>query len=57
MTPITPLSCLRRTFPALNVEAQTFEQFVEIVQDLTPDLVEDATGTIRFEREIELTPA
>jgi hypothetical protein len=42
--------------PGLNVETDTFEEFVEVVQDVVPDLVGDhATGAkIKFEREIAL---
>jgi hypothetical protein len=40
----------------LRVETDTFEQFVEIVQDVMPDLVgPDAAGAkVKFEREIAL---
>ena len=42
--------------PGLNVEAGAFEEFVEVVQDVAPDLVGEQPGgsTIRFEREVVL---
>lgn len=42
--------------PGLNIEADTFEAFVEAVQDAAPDLVaEPLEGSrIRFEREVVL---
>jgi hypothetical protein len=42
--------------PGLHVETDTFEEFVEVVQDVMPDLVgTDASGAkIKFEREIAL---
>jgi hypothetical protein len=48
---------LSSDIPGLNIEASTFEEFVEIAQDLAADLVEDHTGNskIRFEREVALT--
>jgi hypothetical protein len=47
---------LSSDIPGLQVETETFEDFVDIVRDVTPELVGDhAAGTkIRFEREIEL---
>ncbi len=45
---------LAADIPGLNVEAETFEQFVEIVQDVAPDLLDRAEGVIRFEREVDL---
>jgi hypothetical protein len=48
---------LSSDIPGLHVETETFEDFVDTVRDVTPELVGDqAAGTkIRFEREIELT--
>jgi hypothetical protein len=42
--------------PGLNVETDTFEEFVEVVQDVVPDLVGDRVSgaKIKFEREIAL---
>ena len=42
--------------PGLHVETDTFEEFVEVVQDVMPDLVgQDAAGSkVKFEREIAL---
>jgi predicted RNase H-like HicB family nuclease len=42
--------------PGLHIETETFEEFIDVVQDVLPDLVGDrAAGTkIRFEREIVL---
>ena len=42
--------------PGLHVETDTFEEFVEVVQDVMPDLVgQDAAGAkVKFEREIAL---
>ena len=42
--------------PGLNVETDTFDEFVEVVQDVVPDLVGGhAIGAkIKFEREIAL---
>jgi predicted RNase H-like HicB family nuclease len=42
--------------PGLHVETDTFEEFVEVVQDVMPDLVgRDASGAkVKFEREIAL---
>jgi hypothetical protein len=47
---------LSSDIPGLNVETDTFKEFVEVVQDVVPDLVGDhATGAkIKFEREIAL---
>jgi hypothetical protein len=47
---------LSSDIPGLHVETATFEEFVDTVRDVTPELVGDhAAGTkIRFEREIEL---
>jgi hypothetical protein len=47
---------LSSDIPGLQVETETFEDFVDTVRDVTPELVGDqAAGTkIRFEREIEL---
>ena len=44
------------TIPGLNIEADTFEEFVEAVQDVAPDLVGDrAEGAkIKFEREVAI---
>jgi hypothetical protein len=39
--------------PGLNVEADTFEEFVQSVRDLVPQLAEHARGAkLKFEREI-----
>lgn len=40
----------------LNIEAGTFEEFVEAARDAAPDLIADRTGEseIRFEREVIL---
>jgi hypothetical protein len=42
--------------PGLNIEADTFEAFVEATQDAAPDLVGDHPqgSSIRFEREVVL---
>ena len=41
--------------PGLNIETDTFEEFVNVAQDVAPDLLElRAQVTIRFEREIVL---
>jgi hypothetical protein len=42
--------------PGLNIEADTFEAFIEAARDAAPDLVgEHAEGSkIRFEREVVL---
>jgi hypothetical protein len=42
--------------PGLNIEADSFEEFVEAARDVVPDLVgEQADGSrIRFEREVVL---
>lgn len=42
--------------PGLNIEAATFEEFVEAARDAAPDLIADRTGEskIRFEREVVL---
>ncbi len=47
---------LASDIPGLNVEAATFEEFVSIVEDITPDLLGgDAAPTkVVFQREIEL---
>lgn len=44
------------TMPGLNVEADSFEELVEITKDVARDLVGDAASgaTIDFHREIEL---
>jgi predicted RNase H-like HicB family nuclease len=40
--------------PGLHVETDTFEEFVEVVQDVAPDLLGAAASgaKIKFEREI-----
>ena len=44
---------LEAEIPGLNVEAETFEEFVGIAQDLAPGLLGDhQAGTLRFEREV-----
>jgi hypothetical protein len=47
---------LASDIPGLHVETDTFEEFVDAVRDVTPDLMGDqaAGSKIRFEREIEL---
>jgi predicted RNase H-like HicB family nuclease len=42
--------------PGLNVEADTFEELVEVTQDVALDLVPNRDGEtkIRFEREVVL---
>ena len=47
---------LSSDIPGLNIEADTFEEFVEAVQDVAPDLVGDrAEGAkIKFEREVAI---
>jgi hypothetical protein len=42
--------------PGLHVETDTFEEFVEVVQDVMPDLIgAGASGAkVKFEREIAL---
>lgn len=47
---------LSSDIPGLNIEADTFEAFVEATQDAAPDLVgEHPEGAkIRFEREVVL---
>ena len=40
--------------PGLNVEAETFEEFVDVASDLAPDLLasREVDFVIRFEREV-----
>jgi hypothetical protein len=47
---------LSSNIPGLNIETETFEEFVDAVRDVTPELMGDqaAGSKIRFEREIEL---
>ncbi|MFZ1963224.1 MAG: DUF1902 domain-containing protein [Roseiarcus sp.] len=47
---------LHSDIPGLNIEADTFEEFVEVVQDVAADLVGEQIGgsRIRFEREVVL---
>jgi predicted RNase H-like HicB family nuclease len=46
---------LSSDIPGLNVEADTYEQFVEAVKDLAPHLIERADGsTLLFEQEIAM---
>ena len=42
--------------PGLNIETDTFEEFVKVAQDVAPDLLQPIREdlTIRFEREIIL---
>jgi len=42
--------------PGLHVETDTFEEFIDVVQDVMPELVgsKAAGGKVRFEREIAL---
>ena len=42
--------------PGLNVEAGGFEEFVEVVRDVAPELLGEQAGglRIRFEREVVL---
>ena len=42
--------------PGLNIEADTFEEFVEAAQDAAPDLVDARVGgsKICFEREVAI---
>ena len=43
--------------PGLNIETETFEEFVNVVQHVAPDLVDPTNREliIRFEREIVIT--
>jgi predicted RNase H-like HicB family nuclease len=45
---------LAADIPGLHIEADTFEEFVEVARDVVPDLVGAAAAgaTIKFEREI-----
>jgi hypothetical protein len=45
---------LSSDIPGLHIETETFEEFIDIVRDVMPDLVGDnaAGAKIRFEREI-----
>ena len=47
---------LSSDIPGLNIEADTFEEFVEAAQDAAPDLVGDhaAGAKIKFEREVAI---
>jgi hypothetical protein len=47
---------LSSDIPGLHIESDTFEDFVDAVRDVTPELMGDqaAGSKIRFEREIEL---
>jgi hypothetical protein len=47
---------LSSDIPGLNIEAGTFEEFVEAAQDVAPDLIGDhaAGAKIRFEREVAI---
>jgi hypothetical protein len=47
---------LTSDIPGLHIEADSFEEFVEIAQDVAPDLIgEHAVGAkIKFEREVVL---
>jgi hypothetical protein len=47
---------LSSDIPGLNIEAPTFEEFVEAAQGAAPDLIgDDAVGAkIRFEREVAI---
>ena len=51
-----PYYVLSSDIPGLHVETETFEDFVEAVCEVAPDLMGDqaAGSKIRFEREIEL---
>ena len=42
--------------PGLHVETDTFEEFIDVVQDVMPELVgsKAAGAKVRFEREIAL---
>lgn len=42
--------------PGLNVESDTFEQFVEVTKDLVPDLIGESArnAKIDFHREVAL---
>jgi predicted RNase H-like HicB family nuclease len=42
--------------PGLNVETNTFEEFIEVTKDLAPDLIGDAPrdAKIDFHREVAL---
>ena len=42
--------------PGLHVETDTFEEFIEVVQDVMPDLVgrRAAGAKVKFEREIAM---
>jgi hypothetical protein len=50
---------LASDIPGLNVEADTFEEFIAVVQDVARDLVgEQPIGSrIRFERDVGLAKA
>ena len=46
---------LSSDIPGLNIEADTFEEFVEAVQDVAPDFGDRAEGAkIKFEREVAI---
>lgn len=47
---------LSSDIPGLHIESETFEQFVEIAIDATPDLVGVPAGgsSITFQQEVEL---
>jgi hypothetical protein len=42
--------------PGLNIETETFEEFVNIAQDVVPDLLGHggADVSVKFEREVKL---
>ena len=48
---------LSSDIPGLNIETDSFEEFVEVAMDAAPDLIgKDSSGSsIKFEREVELT--
>ena len=46
---------LSSDIPGLNIETETFDEFMEVAADAAPDLVgrQVGKGLIRFEREVE----
>ncbi len=47
---------LSSDIPGLNIETETFDEFMEVVADAAPDLVGRQVGksSIKFEREVAL---
>ena len=48
---------LSSDIPGLNIEAETFEAFIEAAQDAAPDLLQDKSGRsyIRFKRQTPIS--